>query len=559
MLRTLRINHYAIVDQLEIDFSAGMSVLSGETGAGKSILLGALGLTLGDRADSSVVAPGAKRAEISVTYELQQLPVVQAWLSERELDTDETLCIIRRTISSDGRSRAFINGQPVPLQTIKELGEQLVEIQGQHAHQGLLRREVQRQLLDQYGDHLALVTQVAHSFRQLLQTQQRLQLLSQANQQQQDRYNLLQFQIGELEQLDLRSGELDQLEETQRRLSHATTILEGVQGAMELLDGDQPATLIPMLERMGSTLQQQQQHDPALRNSCELIDGATIQLQEAYSELRRYIDQIEVDPQQLQQVEQRLSEVLTMARKYRIQPEALTEQLEALLQEQQQISEASAEIPRLESELQQLQSQYQQLSQQLSQQRHTAAEQLSFAVTQNIHQLGMGDGLLRIALTPNESGPGPFGMEQVELMIRTNPGQPERPLNKIASGGELSRVSLAIQVVSANKNSIPTMIFDEVDVGIGGETAEMVGQQLRQLGGRCQVLCVTHQPQVAAQGHHHFRIQKQSDGTTTRTVVTQLTQEQRIYEVARMSAGVEISAPTLSHAAEMIARAQQVG
>ena len=554
MLKSLEIHNYAIVDQLTLDFDEGMTVLSGETGAGKSILLGALGLTLGDRADTQVVAPNAKRAEISTSYQIDELPDVLNWLEEHELDSDDE-CIIRRTVGSDGRSRAHINGQPVPLQVVRELGAMLIEIHGQHAHQALLKREGQQLLLDQFAAHLPLVTEVANHYKQWQQILRQLTEIEERQQERQALEELLDFQIAELETLDLSHTELSELDTEHRRLSHANQLMQDSHQALLQIESDEQGSTISTLSTTAASLLHLQQIDSELAAVAELVDSATIQLQEAAGELRNYLDRLEVDPQRLDEIEQRLAEIHQIARKHHIKPEELPSLLEKLTQQRQQQGNTQEQIETLRNQLADDEARYHQAAQKLSRSRHNAAKTLSQEVTQNIQQLGMGEGIFEVRLNIQQQ-PTVHGMEQIEFLIQTNAGQSIQPLNKIASGGELSRISLAIQVVNAAQKQRPTMIFDEVDVGVGGSTAEMVGKQLQKVGTNSQVICVTHQPQVAAHAHHHFRISKLSDGIKTRTEVSPLDQQQRIAEIARMSGGIEVTRQTLSHAEEMLNKMQ---
>jgi DNA repair protein RecN (Recombination protein N) len=554
MLKSLEIHNYAIVDQLTLDFDGGMTVLSGETGAGKSILLDALGLTLGDRADSQIVAQGAQRAEISASYQIDSLPDVLSWLNEHELNSDDE-CIIRRTVGSDGRSKAYINGQSVPLQSLKELGEMLVEIHGQHAHQSLLKKDAQRQLLDQFAHHLPLISELSSHYRRWQQSLKQLKEIEARQSERQAYEELLDFQIAELEALNLSNDELSELDSEHRRLSHAHQLMQESHQALQQIENDEYGSTLSLLANTGSSLQQLQQIDAALSNVAELVDSATIQLREAAVELRHYLDRLEVDPQRLEQIEQRLAEIHQIARKHHIKPDELPALQQRLTQERESHGNTQETIGALQQQLSQAQQNYQQLAEQITQSRRVAANKLAEAVTHNIRQLGMGEGLFSLKLTALAEGTA-YGMEQVEFMIQTNAGQSMQPLSKIASGGELSRISLAIQVVNADQQQRATMIFDEVDVGVGGSTAEMVGKQLQKVASHCQVICVTHQPQVAAHARHHFQISKLSDGFQTRTVVSPLDQLQRIAEIARMSGGIEVTRQTLSHAEEMFHRMQ---
>ena len=554
MLIHLQIRNFALVETLELSFEQGMSVLSGETGAGKSILLGALGLTLGDRADSGVVRHGSDRAEIAATFATDALPSVSEWLQEHELDMDGE-CILRRTINAEGRSRAFINGQPAPLQMLRELGEQLVDIHGQHAHQSLLKREVQRQQLDGYAEHGPLLKQTATSFQQWQQLRHELDELQRLADERDSRLELLRYQVEELDALQLQADEIPALDEEHRKLANVTRLQEGAQSAAAQLYENDETALVSLLERMQRELQTLQELDPGLIPASELLEGAAIQAREAAGELRHYIDSLDSDPGRLNSVEQRLGVIHELARKHRVEAEQLPQLLDQLTEELEQLESAGSRLDGLQVEIDTTLAVYQKTADKLSKGRTKAAKKLSELISKNMQQLGMGEGRFEIVLSPIEAVASAYGQETVEFQVSANPGQPLRPLNKVASGGELSRISLAIQVITAGKGGIPTLIFDEIDVGVGGGVAEMVGRELRRLGSDRQVLCVTHQPQVAAQGHHHFYISKTTDKGNTRTTVEIIEDEQRVAEVARMSGGIDISEQTLSHAREMLASA----
>lgn len=553
MLKHLHIRNFAIVENLELDFESGMSVLSGETGAGKSILLDALGLTLGDRADSSVVRHGCDRAEISASFTIAGLESVVTWLEERELDMEDE-CIIRRTINADGRSRGYINGQPMPIQTLRELGEQLVDIHGQHAHQSLLKRGMQRQLLDSFADNSKLVTEVSSNYQKSQALQDELERLQQASSERESRLELLRYQVDELAALDLTVDELAELDEEHKRLANASRLQEGAQSATYTLYESDESSIVSQLERSLSELQSLQEADNNLVPACELIEGAAIQAREAATELRHYLSNLEIDPERLEQVEQRLATIHDLSRKHHVEPGALPELLDKLQVELAELETAETRLDGMEAAIGEAKQAYQEVAKKLGQTRKKAAAKLEQLVTANMQELGMSGG--RFAISLEAVDPSPHGLEQVELQVSANPGQPLRPLSKVASGGEMSRISLAIQVIAAGREGIPTLIFDEVDVGVGGGVAEMVGRQLHSLGGERQVLCVTHQPQVAALAHHHYQISKTTSDDSTRTQVRVLEQKERIAEVARMLGGMEITDQTLSHAEEMIELAQ---
>lgn len=557
MLSHIHIRNFAIVDLLELDLAPGMSTLTGETGAGKSILLDALGLALGDRADSGVVRHGCDRAEVSVSFDIRQQAAAQQWLADRELDMDGE-CLIRRTLTSEGRSKGYINGQPQPMAALRELGEMLVDIHGQHAHQALLRRDEQRHTLDQYAGNAKLLTQTQHAYQHWAELNQELELLRQDRQQRESKLELLRYQTSELESISPQPDEMAQLEQEHQRLAHASRLLESTQHALQQLHENDEGAIISQLQRLNRELTEMQGFDSKLTPICELLESAAIQLDEAHNELRHYQDSVEIDPQQLSLVESRLSELHDVARKHQCQPEQLPELLQQLQDELTNIESTGIKYDSLESEIDTAAQAYFTLAKKLSKARRSAANKLEKAVTENLQSLSMSGSRFEIASQPLEKGElSPYGQEKIAFLISTNPGQPAQPMSKIASGGELSRISLAIQVVTSRVHGIPTVIFDEVDVGIGGGTAEIVGQMLRQLGHHSQVLCVTHQPQVAAQGHQHLQVHKQANKESTTTAIIELAEMARIDELARMLGGVTITEQTRAHAQEMLTHGQQ--
>ncbi len=549
MLSQLQISNYVIVESLDLEFDGGMSVLSGETGAGKSILLGALGLVLGDRADSAHVLPGHTRAEIAASFMIDGCPSLKAWLEENELEADNE-CILRRTVSSDGRSRGYINGQPVPLTSLKSVGEQLVELHGQHAHHSLLKSDAQRIMLDNYAGHQDEVDQISEIYKRRKALKQQLNQLLEQQRESTELETLLGFQIEELEQLNLTEGEWEHLEQEHSRTANIQTLKKGCQQLQALLGDEDEESILSQLNRAQRELSSLIQLDSSLTSSNTMLEEASIQIHETLTEVRHYLDSLDSDPERLAQLEERISSAYNLARKHRIQPAQLPEHLNTLNHRLKAIGDTDQQIADISKELDDLNSRYQTLSQKISMQRKAAAQRLDVEVTKNMHQLGIGEGEFTIAF--DEGSECSHGMDDIQFMIKTNPGQPFRPLAKIASGGELSRISLSIQVILATRSGVPTLIFDEVDVGIGGKTADKVGRALRQLGQSCQVICVTHQPQVAAQANHHFQITKQSTDAQSRTQVIKLDPEARVHEIARMSSGIEITEQTLNHAREMI-------
>lgn len=556
MLVHLSIHNYAIVDHLDLELSAGMSAISGETGAGKSIMLDALGLCLGDRADSGVVRPGADKADILASFDLADIPEARAWLAERDLDSDGP-CILRRVITAEGRSRGYINGSPCPQGDLKALGELLIDIHSQHEHQSLLKTDTHRRLLDEYASSQELARQVQLAAQRWKQTRNELERISSQGEEQRARHQLLSYQLEELDNLALGDNELEQLEQEHKALSNAEALLGACRQVLDLCSesdaGNVLSALTASLNRLGAFSGQ----GGALGEASNLLASAQIQIEEAVGELNRFIDHFDADPQRQQFLEERLDTIYTLARKHRIQPSELAALQQQLFEELEGLNADDEAGERLAEELAAYERHYQEKAAELSALRGNAAESLAAAVQQEMQALGMPGGRFSIqlqALDNNE--PNGNGLEAVEFLVSANPGQPLRGLAKVASGGELSRISLAIQVITAQTSRVPTLVFDEVDVGIGGPTAEVVGQLLRRLGERGQVLCVTHLPQVAAQGHQHLFVHKRRGEGATSTAVSQLDESGRIEEIARMLGGVDLTEESLAHARKMVTSAQ---
>lgn len=559
MLVHLAVNNYAIVDHLELDFQRGMTAVSGETGAGKSIMLDALALTLGDRADSGAVRPGSDKADLLATFDISDISEARAWLQERDLDADDQV-ILRRVITAEGRSRGYINGSPCPQQDLRSLGEMLIDIHSQHEHQSLLKTDTHRRLLDDYAGHSELARQVQLAAQRCRQTEQALQQASQSNEEQSARQQLLSYQLEELDNLGLQEGELDQLEQEQRELANAEQILHNCQQITSLCSESDSGSVLQALNASLSRLDGISEHSRHLQEAQNLLASAQIQVEEAMGELNRYLDHFEADPARQQEVEERLSALYELARKHRIQPEQLGELQQQLNDELERFQQQDADVERLQEELQAYREHYQKLAGELSTARSKAASKLAKAVSSNIQQLGMPGGRVELQLSPLEAERyPPQGLENVEFLVSSNPGQPCKPLAKVASGGELSRISLAIQVVTAQTSRTPTLVFDEVDVGIGGPTAEIVGQLLRQLGARGQVITVTHLPQVAAQGHQHLFVRKEQSKHSTRTCVDNLQDQHRVQEIARMLGGIDLTDESLAHARKLLAASADAG
>ena len=552
MLVHLSIHNYAIVEHLDLEIARGMSVITGETGAGKSIMLDALGLALGDRADSGVVRPGTDKADILATFDLVDIPEAHTWLAERDMDSDG-LCILRRVITAEGRSRGYINGTPCPLGDLKALGELLIDIHSQHEHQSLLKTDTHRRLLDEYAGAVDLARQVQLAAKRWQQTRLELERLSNSGDEQRARHQLLSYQLEELDNLALGEHELEQLEQEHKNLTSAEALFgicrQVIDQCSESDSGNVLSALTASLNRLGAATQSPK----ALTEAANLIASAQIQVEEAVGELNRFLDNFDADPMRLQALEERLDTIYTLARKHRVHPTELPHLQQQLMEELEGLNASDESIEQLGEELAAYAQHYKERASELSALRRQAAQQLAVAVEQEIQRLGMPGGRFRIELTPHEGTElSPHGLEQIELLVSANPGQPLKGLAKVASGGELSRISLAIQVITAQTSRIPTLVFDEVDVGIGGPTAEIVGQLLRRLGDRGQVLTVTHLPQVAAQGHHHLFVHKVRNSDTTHTAVASLGKRERVEEVARMLGGIDLTKESLAHARKMV-------
>ncbi len=555
MLTHIHIKDLAIVSSLELELNPGMTTLTGETGAGKSILIDALGLVLGERADNDMIKDGADRAEITAMLNVDRLDHVQEWLRENSLDAGGE-CILRRVLSPSSGSKAFINGSPVPVKLLQNLGDLLVDIHGQHAHQSLLKREQQRELLDEYAGHMELKRQVESGFQQWREARDRLDHLRAASSERSERLELLRYQVSELNGLKLGESELEGLDRDHARLSNAGLLQSGCDLILNGLYDDEGA-IQGRLSKIQAELEKLIGADPSLAEIREMLEGAVIQVQEATHSLRQYADGIELDPAQLEHAEQRLGEIHDIARKYRCNPNEINQTRVTLEQELEQLEHADIHLAELEQQVEANWDDYLRMTLELDASRRKAAQDLSADVTASMHTLGMPDGRMQIDIeTLPTDRAGASGLNRIEFLVTANPGQAAKPLIKVASGGELSRISLAIQVATTRCSGTPILIFDEVDVGIGGGTAEIVGSLLRQLGRHRQVLCVTHLPQVAAQGHNHLQVSKSGSNGTVQTEVTALDGELRVQEIARMLGGVQITEQTLAHAQEMIAHSQ---
>ncbi|MBB5018475.1 DNA repair protein RecN (Recombination protein N) [Chitinivorax tropicus] len=550
MLLTLRIRDFVIVDKLQLDFKPGFTVLTGETGAGKSILIDALGLVLGERAEPGMVRAGAAKSEIEAEFDIVHLVPLQTWLADNELVGDDHALLMRRTVDSNGRSRAFINGRSVTLQQLKEAGEHLVDIHGQHAHQSLLKADAQRLMVDGYGGLLPLAAEVKaawQAWQSLRRT--RLEWEKNAAAYAAEREQL-QWQVKELSALGFTADIWRDLQTEHARLSNAASLLEGAQFGLDLISENEPSAA-GVVGSVLSRLQGLAEYDPALCETIELLESAEVQLREVAYGLRHYLQRADLDPQRLQEVESRLDAIHGMARKYRVSEEVLGELLATKQVRLDELGGEDADDGLLKRE-QAAEAHFRQVAMQLSARRAEVASELGQRVTTEMQQLAMASGRFDITLKPQAEGSA-HGLEQIEFLVSANAGMAPRPLAKVASGGELSRISLALQVVASSVASVPVLVFDEVDVGIGGRVAEIVGQLLKRLGAAHQVLCITHLPQVAARGDQQWQVAKHMADGNTLSSIRELSAQERVAEIARMLGGVAITDTTLKHAEEMLA------
>jgi DNA repair protein RecN (Recombination protein N) len=559
MLTHLTIRDFAVVRSTELEFGPGLTVISGETGAGKSLLVDALGFLSGQRADSGAVRHGAQRAELSAQFDLADAPAARAWLVEHEMldegHDDGGDCQLRRTLRADGGSRAWINGRPATLAQLAALAGHLVEIHGQHEHQALLSRSTQLALLDDFGGHadaLAHVRQAASAWGALQRERERLLQQGDVS----DRIALLEHQLGELAREALEPEAIAELVAAHRRQAHAAALIGACEAAALRLGGDDGRALVPQLHEVRNELARVAEHEPRLTEVDAMLDAAAIQIDEALSLLERVRDDLDLDPERYDELDRRLGRIHDLARKHRVAPDALAAHRDAIAAELDALRSAGLRLESLDAELAAAAAQWRSAAAALTRERSRAAATLSERTTALIGELGMGGGRFEAALEPIDGDrPDPQGAERVEFLVSANAGQPPRPLRKVASGGELSRISLAIEVAALGSDAVPTMVFDEVDSGIGGAVAEIVGQKLRALGERCQALCVTHLAQVAAQGHAHYRVSKAPVDGMTQSSVEALGTKARAEELARMLGGVEVSREARAAAKRLLADA----
>ncbi len=553
MLAHLQIRDFAIIDSVELELAAGMTALTGETGAGKSIIVDAVMLALGARASADALRHGAERAEITATFDAGDDPAVRRWLDEQSIEPEDGGIVLRRVIGRDGRSRQYVNGRALPAQPVRELGDLLLDIHGQQEFQSLVRRDAQREIVDQHGDHarlLAPVEQFAAEWRRL--SAEREALAAEARDRG-ARLELLRYQVGELEALGLAAGEAASLLEERARLANRGRLAEAAQAALALAYDADGADAHAVAARAASQLRAVAALDPRLAEPLQMLEESLIALGESASRLGAYLEGLDADPARQEQVERRVAAIEDLARKHHVAPAALPEQLEALRAQLVALEQAEQVQGGLDQRIAAARTGYAGAAAALGAARRTAARRLATAVTSLMRQLGMPGGKFEIAVeTDAEQEPRAAGAERIEFLVSANPGQPVKPVARVASGGELSRISLAVQVAAAHRHGRTCMIFDEIDAGVGGGVAEIVGRMLRELGDRAQVLCVTHLAQVASQAHHQLRVSKLTDGRSSRTAVTALGADERVEELARMLGGVEITRKAREHAREML-------
>ena len=555
MLSLITVRNYAVIDEVDVEFQPGMSVLTGETGAGKSILVDALGLALGDRADAGAVRTGCREARISVLFECPQGHPALNWLTERGLDQDRT-CVLRRIVSAKGRSRAFVNNQPATLQDLRSVGSRLVNIHGQGAHQALMQAQAQRGIVDHHGNHLELARQVAAAFGAWRSCQQEYEAQRQRGADRASEIELLRFQVRELENLDYQDGELDTLQEERSRLANVDRLAGSVESALSGLFERDHGSAQELIAQAQRELSGARNLDPSLGDAADLLSVAEIQVQEAVRGLASYRDRLEPDPQRLDWVESRLATIRNLALRHGVEETELGAVLARLRSAIAAHGNAAESLEAARQRVRQSRDAYFKAAEDLSSARLQSAASLGKSVGAQMAVLGLPKGRFRadIRRKPND-GADATGLDRIDFQVSLNPGQEFGPLSRVASGGELSRISLALEVVAAGATTIPTLVFDEVDSGIGGGVAEIVGRRLADIATHRQVLCVTHLAQVASQGRHHYRVLKQSGEQSTQTGVRSLSAEERVEELARMLGGVEITARTRAHAEEMIERA----
>jgi len=565
MLLQLNIQNFAIVRSLDIDWQSGMTTITGETGAGKSIAIDALGLCLGERATTNVVRPGSKKAELAATFETQKNTYAQHWLAQHDLSIESTTeCILRRVISAEGRSKAYINGSQVPLVQLKEIGQLLINIHGQHDHQLIIKASQQCKLVDEYADHKPLIDEVKYYYQKWHKLNKELTLLQQNKKQREAQRQLIQYQVSELDEFSLEENEFQSLESDYKRHTNAQDLLDTTLQSLQILAEDERHNVLELLRQCSDNINSLAKVDDRLNNVASILSDAHIQLEEASTDLKDYYQALELDPQAYSLIEERYSTALQLAKKHSLPPESLVTFHQELKQELTAISGDDSRINVIIDDISTTQQCYQDAASILSDSRSEAAQALNQLITSSMQELNMPHGQFHIAIEQKHFGGESRtentsinilanGLDKIDFQVSLNPGQALEAMNKVASGGELSRISLAMQVILADKVVTPTLIFDEVDVGISGPTAAMVGKKLQQLAKNTQVICVTHLPQVACKGHQQLFVSKLTDGEHTETKVTELSEQSRIQEIARLLAGDKISTNSLANAQELLA------
>ncbi|MCH9643490.1 MAG: DNA repair protein RecN [Gammaproteobacteria bacterium] len=553
MLNSITIQNFITVSQLTLEFQNGLHILTGETGAGKSIWIDALGLALGNRADSNQIRHNQKQCDVTLCFDISNNKTAIDWLNQQALSNDESECIIRRTIHRDGKSRASINATPCTLAQLKAFSQHIIQIHGQHQQQTLLKAEHQRQQFDHYAKHQPLLEKITNTYKQWQLIDKELLMLKNQTGNQQSEIDLLRYQLNELTTLNLQADEWKQLSEQHQKLHNARELITQLNQAIDLTAENAEVSAAALVDQAITELNTIKHQDTQLTAIKELLSNASIHLQEAATEINDYRDQLDLSPEHLVEVEQRLSLIHDIARKHHANPEDLLEIQQSIQHKLHQLEHRDEDIAKLEKTQKALLKQYQTFAKKLTESRHKVAKQFNKTITDYMRGLGIDAGEFKVQLIPIEECINPHGQEQVWFSVKTNPKQDFQPMQKIVSGGELSRISLAVQLITATQYQTPTLIFDEVDVGIGGKTAATVGSMLRELGANTQVLCITHLPQVAAHAHHHFKVEKQTSKEDVMTKVALLDEQGRVEEVARMLGGRKITQQTLAHASEMLA------
>lgn len=552
MLSNLNIKNFIIIESLDLEFKPGLTVITGETGAGKSIIIDAIELALGSRSDTAMIGKFSDRCDISLTFSIDQLENVKQWLNNHEFQNEED-CIIRRVITQDGRSKAFINGHPCTLQQIKDLAQLLISIHGQHQHQALHKRQHHRELLDDYAQNKNLVEETNKIYMEWNTLNHKIQDIKNQNQDNSAQLELLHYQVEELNELNLCEGEYLLLDQEHKQLAHAESQITECNLALEKLNDHEEINVISLLNAAQQHIQSLAVKSEAIFSVNELLNHSIMHTEEAISEIRHILETSEINPERLNDLDIRIQKIINLSRKHRCTPENLTQIHHKLKNQLDELQNKDTNLEKLQNKLLELNQHYFTVAKELKKRRITAAKKLSSNITKIMQELSLAGSQLEINITDHDDNiPHQHGTENVEFYVRTNAGMPLQPLNKVASGGEISRIALAIYVITAQQMTTHTMIFDEVDVGIGGSTADIVGKLLKQLGSNAQVLSITHLPQVAAHGHQHLRVHKIQQQNATHTTISELQDAERVNEIARMLGGTKITDKTIAHAQELV-------